>query len=785
MTVKKFDPATKLHLATLLFVVVAAALLGSGGVRAGPVEGRSQLPASATRAPGPRAQLAPASPGVSQPAPTSVPGELIVQFLPVAPRSLRQMALQTEGAELKRNLLLPGFSLIRIPPGMEDTVAARLRANPLVGAVERNTVNRIALAPNDQYYNLQWNFPQVQAPQAWDVSTGAGVVVAVVDTGVAYEDYDVFKKAPDLAGTAFAPGWDVVHNDSHPNDDNGHGTHVAGTIAQTTNNGLGVAGLAFGATIMPVKVFDSSGSATDADLLDGFTWATDHGAQVINFSGGGTHTTTKQAAVNYALSHGVIVVAAAGNDNQPALLCPACYPGVIAVGATNYAENRAYYSNYGLGRSGHNLDLVAPGGDVTADLNSDGYADGILQQTFEFACGNTSPNYTSFVYCFFQGTSMATPHVAAAAALLKSANPSLTAQQVGDCLRNTALDRGTPGYDLTYGYGLIQVRGALDVCAGPTPTPTRTPTLTATPTPTRTPTPTPTYTPTASPTATSTPTRTATPTATYTGTATPTPTPTATRTPTPTATFTATATATQTPTPTATPTPTMTATPGPDTDGDGIPDAIDNCPTAPNPDQANHDGERIDNGRGPSDDVTNPAADASGDACDPDDDNDGLPDTSEMAFPIPACPSATGPTDPLSPDTDGDGVIDGVECALGADPASAASKPPLDTACTDPDSDGVRSVLEVRGWGTNVGSPDSDGDGIPDGDEIVDVDGNAIANFNDALTIAKAAAGAAPYVPLPLTAVEVHALDLDRNGAVNYFDALLAARRAAALPACS
>jgi len=226
-----------------------------------------------------------------------------------------------------------------------------------------------------------------------------------------------------------------------------------------------------------------------------------------------------------------------------------------------------------------------------------------------------------------------------------------------------------------------------------------------------------------------------------------------------------------------------------DSDGDGIGDGADNCPSLPNPDQANHDGERIDNGRVPGEDVTNPVADGQGDACDLDDDNDGLPDASEGVFPIAGCPSASGPIDPLNRDSDGDGVIDGAECSLGTDPASAASKPPPDSACADPDGDGVRSVLELRGWAANPGAADSDGDGLGDGLEIVDVDGNRVANFSDALLVARAAVSppiAPPFTPPPasLTAAEIQAFDLDRNGVVNFSDALFAARRAAGLPGC-
>jgi serine protease len=402
--------------------------------------------------------------GLPQATQDVVPGELIVQFDPDVSLATQDAALAAEGAVLQRHLLLPGFARVKVPEGQEEEFLRRLRADPSVRMVERNGIDHATFVPNDPDYPLQWDMPQVQAEQAWDVANGSGVVVAVVDTGVAYENYEPYKQAPDLDGTSFTAGYDLVNDDDHPNDDNGHGTHVTGTIAQTTNNSLGVAGLAFGASIMPVKTLDATGSGSHADMADGFVWATDHGADVINYSAGGGDSATKKAGVDYALSHGVVVVAAAGNNGTPGLDCPACYPGVVAVGATDYNMNRSYYSSYGCGLQGHCLDVVAPGGDTTADLNGDTHPDGVLQQTYEFACVGGTPDFTSFDYCFWEGTSMATPHVSAAAALLLDVNPGLTNQQVGDCLRHTALDRGPAGYDTTYGYGLIQVRAVLDAC---------------------------------------------------------------------------------------------------------------------------------------------------------------------------------------------------------------------------------------------------------------------------------------------------------------------------------
>ena len=455
----------RLLVTVVMIIVLVAAGAGIFGLGGGSGPGREAAAQPSGPASSDVGPIAVREGDPPQAADEFVPGELIVQFDADSSLAAREASVTAEGAVLKRHMLLPGFTLVGVPQGQEEEFLNAFQANPSVRMVERNGIDRVTFTPNDPAYNLQWHLPQVQSQQAWDVADGSGVVVAVVDSGVAYENYGGFAQAPDLAGTSFTAGRDIVNNDAHPNDDYGHGTHVSGTIAQTTNNSLGVAGLAYGATIMPVKTLNSSGGGTHAQMADGYVWATDHGADVINYSAGGNHSTTKEAGVNYALTRGVVVVAAAGNDSVSTLGCPACYPGVIAVGATDYAMNRAPYSSYGTGLYGHTLDVVAPGGNTGADLNLDGFADGVLQQTYEYACLGGAPNYTTFTYCFWQGTSMATPHVTAAAALLLDANPSLTRQQVGDCLRYTALDRGTAGYDLQYGWGLIQVRDALDACS--------------------------------------------------------------------------------------------------------------------------------------------------------------------------------------------------------------------------------------------------------------------------------------------------------------------------------
>jgi subtilisin family serine protease len=349
--------------------------------------------------------------------------------------------------------------------------ARRLAATPGVALAELDYVVHLdptesvalagpspkSLTPNDPYYSHQWHFPPVQAPTAWDVSTGSNVVVAVVDTGISQGGEDL------LCQTLVAPFNAITDTPGSAVDDEGHGTHVAGTIAQCTNNGVGVAGLAYGARLMPVKVLGSNGSGYSSDIAQGIDWARTNGAQVINMSLGASCATTwpgcsssiEDAAISAATSAGIVVVVASGNDNSPYVSTPANNPNVISVGAVRYDLQRAPYSNYGSG-----LDVVAPGGDMTVDQNGDGYPDGVLQETF---------GQGGWGYYFLDGTSMATPHVAAAVAILKAAFPSATRDQITSALLTSAKDLGAAGYDPYYGNGLIQVKDALTALATPSP----------------------------------------------------------------------------------------------------------------------------------------------------------------------------------------------------------------------------------------------------------------------------------------------------------------------------
>jgi subtilisin family serine protease len=394
-----------------------------------------------------------------------------------------------------------------IPPEQASTALAQdpnvEYAEPnFFAGIMANPVNAPApLTPNDPYYGYQWHFDAIQMPAAWEMATGQNVVVAVVDTGIDFA-------ASDLAGTNRRPGYDFANGDNDPTDDQGHGTHVAGTIAQTTNNGLGVAGVAFNSTLMPVKVLGKNGQGSYETIIQGIIYAVDQGANVINMSLAGRQgSQALEDAINYAYQRNVVVVAAAGNSNGP-VQYPAAYNNIIAVGAVQFDKTRAPYSNYGP-----QIDLMAPGGNTKVDQNNDGYGDGILQQTYR-ATGS------GFSYRFFEGTSMASPHVTAVAALMKSVKPEATVDQIKNAMLQTAVNIGPSDQ---FGAGLLQAANALGAIGGqppqiptdtPTPVPpTAEPTIEPTSEPTTAPTtepPTPTETP-APPVVTDTPTPTATP----------------------------------------------------------------------------------------------------------------------------------------------------------------------------------------------------------------------------------------------------------------------------------
>lgn len=328
----------------------------------------------------------------------------------------------------------------------EQALLERIRQDPHVEVAEESMIFKKSFVPNDPLFNTQWNLKQINAEAAWDETHGKGVIVAVLDTGIAYEDYDDFRQVPDLAGVKFVEGYDFVNQDSHPNDDHGHGTHVAGTIAQATNNGEGVAGVAFEATLMPVKVLDHFGSGSTAGIADAIRWAADHGAKVINMSlGGGGRSAVMEHAVDYARAHGAVVICAAGNGGRGVVEFPAAYPGSVAVGAVGPQGARAPYSSWGK-----ELDLAAPGGD-----KSQGEAAGIVQNTID------RQDVSKAIYASYQGTSMATPHVAGVAALLWAAGAKNVDQVEKALFLGAHPAAGTKGWSEQLGHGVLDAAASL------------------------------------------------------------------------------------------------------------------------------------------------------------------------------------------------------------------------------------------------------------------------------------------------------------------------------------
>ncbi len=354
----------------------------------------------------------------------------------------------------------PGLALLRMNQSKDYfAVLHELNRNSLIEYAEPNYIAHIAQTPNDPYYSRQWGPQDIHADLAWDkvdLTKRAAITIAILDTGIN-------TSHEDLQGS-IVPGYNFINNNTNPLDGNGHGSHVAGIAAAISNNGKGIAGIAGGVKIMPVKVMDDNGSGSYSNIINGIKYAADHGANVISMSLGGPGASqSMQEAVNYAISRGVAVVAASGNNNG-AVSFPGNCNGVITVGAVDNNNQRASFSNYGP-----EMDVTAPGVNIISSYK-----------------GGAS-SYTSM-----SGTSMATPFVAGVAALVKAANPSLSSTEVTNIIDKSATDLGTTGFDNYYGYGLVDANKAVvtalngqndDPAPQPTPDPQPVPTPVPTPVP--------------------------------------------------------------------------------------------------------------------------------------------------------------------------------------------------------------------------------------------------------------------------------------------------------------
>jgi serine protease len=448
----------------------------------------------------------------ARPAAGLVAGSVIVKFRDGAETNAVASAMRAVGAAGRQTPSYADFEIVTIPASADpEAVAAELSARPEVEYAQARYVVQAMARPNDPLYPEQWAFPALDMERAWDIQPGATseIIVAVLDTGVAFANRVVqfrtipwcfidaagrcipaltypslgvinvpFAFAPELGGTRFVTPRDFIWDDDEPFDFDGHGTHVAGTIGQLTNNNVGVAGMAYNVRIMPVKVLDTDWDfifgnpavATDDTIARGIRYAADNGAKVINMSlgrpGGGPATVT-DAAIRYAVSRGAFVAIAAGNNaeegntvNRLGESAPAI-DGFVVVAALGRGLTRAFYSTFNS-----TVELAAPGGDQRRDGFQRG---GILQQTLDddFVTTYTrgpanyrAPQMDVFTFDYFQGTSMATPHVSGFAALLMQQGIT-TPAAVEAAMKRFARDLGPAGSDPEYGAGLIQPRTAL------------------------------------------------------------------------------------------------------------------------------------------------------------------------------------------------------------------------------------------------------------------------------------------------------------------------------------
>ena len=435
----------------------------------------------------------------------AIDGSIILKFRPGTTPEARRATLSQVGGTTARVLPYATFDLVSIDAAVDPERAAQtLSAQPDVEYAQARYRVHPAFVPNDPLYSRQWNYPAIDMERAWDINPGAtsSITVAVLDSGMAYRSGVFgfnsrafrltasgpvfpalgfvsvpFAAAPELGDVdRFVAPRDFIWDSATPLDLDGHGTHVSGIIGQLTNNGIGVAGMAFNVSLMPVKVvsgdwdfiFNSPFEGTDDVVARGIRYAVDNGARVLNLSIGrtGRPAPVVQAAIASAVSRGAFVVVAAGNSfergnavERLAEFAPQI-DGMVAVGAIGRDRQRAFYSN-----TGPYVELVAPGGDSRVG----GRAGTILQQTFDFDLVETylsgptryqAPRFDSFAYEFLQGTSMSAPHVAGFAALLMQQGITDPAA-IEAIMKRYATDLGAPGRDDEYGYGLINPRAAL------------------------------------------------------------------------------------------------------------------------------------------------------------------------------------------------------------------------------------------------------------------------------------------------------------------------------------
>lgn len=354
-----------------------------------------------------------------------------------------------------------------IDPNRRTELLTNLNGNPLVSAAEPDFVFWSQKVPNDKGYPMQWNMQMIGMESAWEYTTGSNAVVAVLDTGVMITSGSRSFVVEDLTNTLSLPGYDFAYGDSEPEDYQGHGTHVTGTIAQSTDNGTGVSGIAYGAKIMPVKVLSNSGGGEMAAIISGIRFAADKGANIINMSlGGPVFSQIMDDAVQYAYKKGVTIICAAGNSGRSEVLYPAGCNHVVAVSAVDRNQNLAGYSTYGfhveIAAPGGVTDVISQGGfreriDYLKDTLFQGKVTGIIQNTVYVERPNRNQAQLKQGYRSFQGTSMACPHVSGAAALIYSLGTTNPAD-IRTVIRQTAFKKDPPE---KFGAGILDAAAAV------------------------------------------------------------------------------------------------------------------------------------------------------------------------------------------------------------------------------------------------------------------------------------------------------------------------------------